>query len=205
MGQRAARATDPASQHLRIQHGPGSRDAEIDLLWHPMQTIAARLKQKYPAATFVTVAVDARREQTLKAAQISNFQCEYTIGSISDTARNADFAIVASGSATLQVAAVACPMVIMYQSSKILWHLLGRWLLKPKYLSLVNILADRELVPEFMPYFGSVEPIVQNCEQLLADSNSLAQISDELIKLSAPLRLGSASKTVAQIVTEMLE
>jgi len=192
-------------KNAKIALMPGSRDAEINSLWRPMQTIAGRLKQKYPAATFVTVAVDARREQTLKATQISNFQCEYTIGSISNTARTADFAIVASGSATLQVAAVGCPMVIMYQSSKILWHLLGRWLLKPKYLSLVNILADRELVPEFMPYFGSVEPIVQKCEQLLADSNSLAQISSELIELSTPLRLGSASKTVAQIVSEMLE
>jgi len=49
----------------------------------------------------------------------------------------------------------------MYQSSRILWHLAGRWLVKTKYLSLVNILAGQELVPEFMPYFRSIDPIVE--------------------------------------------
>ena len=184
---------------------PGSRTAEIDSLWRPMQQIAARLKEKYPQATFVTVAVDAEREQILKASQITDLECEYTIGSVSDTACSADFAIVASGSATLQVAAVGCPMVIMYQSSRILWHLIGWWLVRTKYLSLVNLLGDRELVPEFMPYFSSIEPIVENIKQLLADSEKLAQISSELIQLAEPLRAASASEKVAQIVTEMLD
>ncbi len=192
-------------KNAKIALMPGSRTAEINSLWKPMQTIATRLKQKYPAATFVTVAVDHEREKILKAAQITNFRCEYTVGLVSDTASAADFTIVASGSATLQVAAVGCPMVIMYQTSKILWHLVGWWLVKTKYMSLVNVLADKELMPEFMPYFNSIEPIVQKCEQLLADGNNLARISTELIKLSAPLRFGSASKKVAQIVTQMLD
>jgi lipid A disaccharide synthetase len=75
----------------------------------------------------------------------------------------------------------------MYQSSKILWHLLGRWLLKTKYLSLVNILANKELVPEFMPYFGSIKPIVETIELLLENSDKLAQTSGELIQLAEPL------------------
>jgi len=183
---------------------PGSRAAEIDSLWRPMQQIAARLKQKYPAATFVTVAVDAERKEILKAAQIAGFECQYTIGSVSKTADTADFAIVASGSATLQVAAVGCPMVIMYQSSRILWHLVGRWLIKTKYLSLVNILAGRELVPEFMPYFGSIEPIVESIEQLLEDRDKLAQVSGQLIKLAEPLAEKKACEQVAEIVVEML-
>jgi len=183
---------------------PGSRAAEIDALWHPMQKIAARLKQKYPDAAFTAVAVDAERQQVLKSTQLSGFECRYTIGSVSETARAADFAIVASGSATLQVAAVGCPMVIMYQSSRILWHLVGRWLLKTKYLSLVNILADKELVPEFMPYFSSIEPVVEAIELLLADRDKLAQTSGELIKLAEPLAGKKACQEVAEIIVEML-
>ena len=183
---------------------PGSRAAEIDLLWRPMQQIATRLKQKYPAATFVTVAVDAERKEILKAAQIAGFESQFTIDSVSRTADAADFAIVASGSATLQVAAVGCPMVVMYQSSRVLWHLIGWWLIKTKYLSLVNILAGRELVPEFMPYFGSIEPIVEGIEQLLEDRDKLAQISGELIKLAEPLAEKRACEQVAEIVVEML-
>lgn len=191
-------------KNAKIAIMPGSRAAEIDSLWHPMQQIAARLKQKYPAATFVTVAVDAEREKILKAAQISDLECEYTIGSVSETACSADFAIVASGSATLQVAAVGCPMVIMYQSSRILWHLVGWWLVRTKYLSLVNILSDRELVPEFMPYFGSIEPIVENIKQLLGDSERLAQISRELIELAEPLAEKKTCEQVAEMAVKML-
>ncbi|MHC4424198.1 MAG: lipid-A-disaccharide synthase [Planctomycetota bacterium] len=192
-------------KNARFALMPGSRAAEIDSLWRPMQQISLRIKQKYPAATFVTVAVDDEREQVLKSSQIKDFDCRYSIGSVSDTASEADFAIVASGSATLQVAAVGCPMVIMYQSSRILWHLLGRWLVKAKYLSLVNTLANKELVPEFMPYFSSIEPIVETIEQLLDDRDKLAQLSGELIQLAGPLGAGSASEKVAQIVGEMLE
>jgi len=149
--------------------------------------------------------VNPETREILKARQINHFRCEYTIGSVLETARSADFTIVASGSATLQVAAVGCPMVIMYQSSKILWHLIGRWLLKTKYFSLVNILAQQELVPEFMPYFTSIEPIAQTIEQLLENNDKLTRISSELIKLAIPLAQGKASQKVAQIAAEMLD
>jgi len=183
---------------------PGSRTAEIESLWKPMQRIALRLKEKYPAATFVTVAVDAERLQVLKAAQIPGFECQYTVSSVSETAAAVDFAIVASGSATLQVAAVGCPMVIMYQSSRILWYLVGWWLVQTRIFSLVNILAGKELVPEFMPYFSSVEPITESIEQILEDREKLAQVSGELIKLAEPLAEKKACDGVAQIVVQML-
>jgi lipid-A-disaccharide synthase len=191
-------------KNARFAIMPGSRTAEIDSLWGPMQRIANRIKEKYPAASFVTVAVDHEREQILKSSQIKGFECQYTIGLVSDTVRKADFAIVASGSATLQVAAVGCPMVVMYQSSRVLWHLAGKWLIKTKYLSLVNTLAGRELVPEFMPYFSSIEPIVDTIEQFLEDRDKLVRLSGELIRLAEPLGAGSASERVAQIVGEML-
>ena len=136
--------------------------------------------------------------------QILGFRCKYNVGSVSDVVRSADFAIVASGSTTLQVAGAGCPMVIMYQSSKMLWQLVGRWLIKTNFLSLVNILAKKELVPEFMPCFSSVEPIVQAIERLLEDRAALAEVSSRLIKLTEPLGKNKASKKVAEIATEML-
>jgi lipid-A-disaccharide synthase len=81
---------------------------------------------------------------------------------------------------------------------------LGRLIVKTKYLSLVNVLAGRELAPEFMPYFTSVEPIVRAIEQMLKDRDKLARMSRELIELAQPLRAGNASQKVARIVTEML-
>jgi len=182
---------------------PGSRAAEIESLWQPMQQIALRLKEKYPAAAFVAVAVDARREEILRAAQITGFECQYSVDSVNKTAGAVDFSIVASGSATLEVAAAGCPMVIMYQSSRILWFLLG-WAMQTKYLSLVNILAGRELVPEFMPNFTSIEPIVASIERLLQDNDKLAQLSGELTRLTEPLAEKKACREVANIAVGML-
>jgi lipid-A-disaccharide synthase len=191
-------------KNTRIAIMPGSRAAEIGSLWQPMQQIALRLKEKYPQASFVTVAVDQEREQVLKSSQMKGFECRYAVGSVSDTAWQVDFAIVASGSATLEVGAMGCPMVVMYQSSRILWHLFGRWLVKTKYLSLVNVLAGRELVPEFMPYFRSIEPIAETIRQFLEDKDKLVQLSSELIELAWPVGVHKASEKVAHIVGEML-
>ena len=182
---------------------PGSRAAEIESLWQPMQQIALRLKEKYPAATFVAVAVDARRKEILRATQIPGFECQYSVDSVNKTALAVDFSIVASGSATLEVAAAGCPMVIMYQSSRILWYLFG-WAMQTKYLSLVNILAGRELVPEFMPNFTSIEPIIASIEQLLQDNDKLAKLSGELTRLTEPLAEKKACREVANIAIEML-
>jgi len=92
----------------------------------------------------------------------------------------------------------------MYQSSRILWHLAGRWLVKTKYLSLVNILAGQELVPEFMPYFRSIDPIVENIEQFLDNNDKLGQISSDLIQLAEPLAEKKACHLVAEAATKML-
>ena len=191
-------------QNARFALMPGSRQAEIGALWVPMQQIALRLKQKYPHATFTTVAVDTERQKALEASQIAGFECKYAIGAVNEAARAVDFSILASGSATLQVAAAGCPMVIMYQSSRILWHLVGRWIVRTRYLSLVNILAGKELVPEFMPYFGSIEPILGAIEGFLGDRAGLARLSGELVDLVRPLAEKKACEEVARIVVGML-
>ena len=174
-------------------------------LWKPMQEIALALKTKFPDVSFVTVAINHDRRSALESLQIPGFQCEYAIDSVNKTANSVDFTIVASGSATLEVAAAGCPMVIMYQSSMILWHLFGRHLIKTKYLSLVNILAQKELVPEFMPYFRSVKPIINKIESLLNDRAKLAQVSANLVQLAAPLSKKKASDEVARIAVKMME
>jgi len=191
-------------ENARFALMPGSRSAEIDSLWQPMQQIGLRLKGKYHGATFIAVAVDSKRQEILREAQIPGFDCQYSVDSVNKTAGEVDFSIVASGSATLEVAAAGCPMVVMYQSNRILWHLFGWMIIRTKLFSLVNILAGRELVPEFMPYFTSIDPIVTSIEQLLQDTDKLAQLSRELAKLTKPLAEKKANREVAKIAINML-
>jgi lipid-A-disaccharide synthase len=194
---------DPVNAKIALM--PGSRSAEIDSLWLPMQQTALSLKEKFPDIKITTVAVDENRKQQLQDVHIEGFECDYSIGSVFDTAKKSDFTIVASGSATLQVAAAGCPMVIMYQSSKLLWNLVGRWIVITKYLSLVNILAQKELVPEFMPYFKSYEPIAEKVKELLSDRQALIKNSSDLIDLVKPLTEKSASVVVSNIAIDMIK
>ncbi len=190
--------------HATIALMPGSRLAEIHSLWAPMQEIAVRLKRKYSEASFTTVAVNDERRQLLEQMRIPGFECRYSIDTVRDTAAGVDFSIVASGSATLEVASAGCPMVIMYQTNRFLWHLVGRWLVHAKFFTLVNLLADRELAPEFMPYFTSVEPIADRVDAYLQDAASLSRISNEMIDMVEPLTRKKANQETARIVVEML-
>jgi lipid-A-disaccharide synthase len=150
------------------------------------------------------VAASDERRQLLQQTQLPGFACEYSVDTVRATARAADFAVVASGSATLEVAASGCPMVVMYQTNRILWQLVGRWLVHPKFFALVNLLADRELVPEFMPYFTSIGPIVERIDGYLQDRRLLARTSSDLIDMVEPLTQKKAGAEVARIVVGML-
>jgi lipid-A-disaccharide synthase len=188
----------------RVALMPGSRKAEIDSLWPAMQEVAQRIAEKFPATGFTAVAVNDDAATALKSCQLKGLEIDYSIRSVYETARRSDLALVASGSATLQVAAAACPMAIMYQSSPLLWHLVGRWLINIPYLSLVNILADRRLVPEFMPYFKSTDPIAEECLALLQNPSRMHQMSASLDALTRPFKDTDASANVARIASDML-
>jgi lipid-A-disaccharide synthase len=197
--------TEFDAKNVRVAIMPGSREAELKTLWQPMQEIALRIKAKYPGATFVTVAVDEKRRKTLEENQVPGFQCEYAVNAVCQAAETADFAIVASGSATLEVAAMGCPMVVMYQASKIGWYLAAKWLIKTKYLCLVNVVAGKELVPEFMPFFNSIDPIVETIERFLDSKSELAELSGELADLTRPLGRKNTGQEVAKVIVEMLD
>lgn len=183
---------------------PGSRPAELRTLWPAMQELAVLLRGRYPACSFCAVASDERQAEILRDLQKPGLDCSYTVDSVINAAAQADFSIVASGSATLQVAAAGCPMIVLYQSSKILWHLAGRWLVKTPYLCLVNILAREELVPEFMPYFGSIDSLAAGVIALVEDKNRLAVLSRRLVDLAGPLHRNKAARRAAAAVLEML-
>ncbi len=192
------------ARQARIALMPGSRQTEIESLWRPMQEIGLRLKHAFRAARFVTVAASDERRTLLEQTQVPGFACEYSVDTVTHTADQVDFTLVASGSATLEVASAGCPMVVMYQTNRFLWHLVGRWLVHPKHFALVNLLADRELVPEFMPYFGSIDPIVAKVTACLQDHQALARTSNALIDVIEPLTKQKAGREVARIVRGML-
>ncbi|AQQ09694.1 Lipid-A-disaccharide synthase [Sedimentisphaera cyanobacteriorum] len=191
-------------ESARICLLPGSRKAEIESLWEPMQEIGLKLKQKFPEAEFTAVGNNQSRIDMLKAKQINGFECRYETDSVISTCLKSDLCICASGSASLQAAAAGCPMIIMYQSSPMVWNLAGRFIIRLKHLSLPNILAGRGLVPEFMPYFKSTEPIAEAAENLLENPDKLKEISTELTSLTNQMTEIESRKKTAEIMLSML-
>ncbi|OQY03432.1 MAG: lipid-A-disaccharide synthase [Planctomycetales bacterium 4572_13] len=197
--------SDYAPKSPKIVLLPGSRDAEIETLWPAMLEIAAALKAKHSGAVFTACAPDDEKKAMLEeVANDSPLSIAYETDKLINVCRRSDYAIVASGSATLQVAAAGCPMTVMYQSNKWMWHLVGRWLVRLPHLSLVNILSHNELVPEFMPYFSSIQPIIQRTHGLLSTPSRMSQTSQALLTLVEPLTERRASDAVAEIVCDML-
>ena len=181
---------------------PGSRDAEIETLWKPMQQIAAELKRVFTDIEVYSTTPSEEKAQKLKSFETEEIDINYFKGSVAELCKKVDLAIVASGSATLQIASAGCPMVVMYQTNKWLWHIIGRWLIRIKRLSLVNILANKELVPEFMPYFDSIDPIADVCSRILSDRDELRRISGEIIDIIRPLAVDNTSERVAKMLLE---
>lgn len=189
-----------STAHIALM--PGSRNAEIKTLWPAMLQIARALKARHPYIKVTVVAANQQIAARLQETDVKSLRCQYAIDAVYETAKKVDFAFVASGSATLQVAAAACPMAIMYQSSKFLWNLVGKRIVNTKFLSLVNILAQRQLVPEYMPYFESTAPIVNTAENLMNNPQKLIEMSKELADLTKPFAGLNASQNTAQMIID---
>jgi lipid-A-disaccharide synthase len=114
--------------------------------------------------------------------------------------RAADVVFVASGTVTLEVLYHAVPMIVMYNASRWLYKLLGRYLIHTPYLSIPNILAGRRIVPELMPYYRSIDPVIAHANEWLSTPGTLARISHELADLIRPLvKTGAAENAAAEL------
>mgnify|MGYP000518810411 CR=1 FL=1 len=99
------------------------------------------------------------------------------------------------------------PMVIFYRVWKWGYRLIGRWLIRTPYLSLVNILAGEQLVPELMPWYGDAGEIARQVEVMLEDVNHLRFLQGRLQELVKPLRAPAgttAAENTADLIIDIL-
>ena len=67
-------------------------------------------------------------------------------------------------------------MIVVYRVNPLLWHGVARWLLRTKKIAMVNILAGQiDLVPEFIPWYGSNQPVIDCALDLLRNPEKLAR------------------------------
>ncbi|KOO11820.1 lipid-A-disaccharide synthase, partial [Vibrio xuii] len=120
------------------------------MLSQPFIETCKRLKQQHPDLGFVVALVNQkRREQFEQAWQEVAPELDFRL--VDDTARNvitaSDAVMLASGTVALECMLIKRPMVVGYKVNAFTAYL-ARKMLKTKYVSLPNILADQELVKE---------------------------------------------------------
>ncbi|MEK6565965.1 MAG: lipid-A-disaccharide synthase, partial [Bacteroidota bacterium] len=115
---------------------------------------------------------------------------------------HSEFAFVTSGTATLETACFGTPMFVVYKTSW-LTYLIGRLLVRVRNIGLVNIVAGRQIVPEFIQHTLSVENLVREAVSLLSSEERLQNMRAELSKVKNLLGTAGASKRVAERVLQM--
>ena len=88
--------------------------------------------------------------------------------------RWADLCLAVSGTVSIDIARARTPMVGVYRTGPISF-LLSKAVLRAPFRLLPNVIADREIVPEFVPYVGGPQPIVSAARNILSDSKVAAQ------------------------------
>ena len=180
---------------------PGSREQEIERLLLPMLDVARGMQKVHPEIRFITPCTNEKRAAQIRKLA-GNFPLEIRIGGMYDVLSCARFCLVASGTATLETALFNTPMLILYRISAASYWL-ARLLVHIKYIGIVNILADREVVPEFIQQDVSTKKILPKALALFEDTPEREKMLADFEVVRNILGDGGASKNAAEEILRL--
>jgi lipid-A-disaccharide synthase len=194
------------SGEWRVALLPGSRPAEIASHAEAMVQVVGAIHERWPRAKCVMTAPTEDAAKHLRHI-IDERDIHLAIGQTAEVLADSHIAVAASGTVTLETAYYGVPMAIVYRVNMLLYHMIGKWLLRTPHLSLVNILADEKLVPELMPWNGNVPDLIDATLGLMDDPDALAAIRERLLEITAPLSEGPAKACdrTADLVLSMID
>lgn len=189
---------DPARRLIGLL--PGSRSKEIDALLPIMLEAGEKIREAVPNLQFVLP-----RASSVELSQIEGHLARASldvkvVDSFRYNVRKAmDFALVASGTATLETGLLGCPMVILYRVSYPSWFI-AKMLIKIPYAGLVNIVADDMVVPELLQDKCTAENVSEHCIRILCDGDEVTRIRYQLDRVREKLGGPGASRRAAEHV-----
>ncbi len=177
---------------------PGSRTQEITRML-PVMLEAAK---HFPNERFVVAAAPSVPEAFYRQL-IGDARVELIAGKTYDLLRQAKAAVVTSGTATLETALFGVPEVVCYSGSAInVW--LARRLVKVKFISLVNLIMDREVVRELVQQDMNAEAVRQELARLLNEGAYRDRMINDLRALREKLGGPGASARTADLLWKSL-
>jgi lipid-A-disaccharide synthase len=190
----------PPKTRRRLVLLPGSRAAEVRRHWLPMSQAAVRLSGRHDIE-IAAVRAAGLSEDLFSGAAASGIRV--VTSGMHALLATADLAFVASGTATLEAALCATPMVVVYRTSRASFAV-GKLLVRVPWISLVNIVAGAEVVPELLQGAVNAQRLEQEGEALLASPSRVREMREGLKRVAERLGPPGGSERAADAVLEAL-
>jgi lipid-A-disaccharide synthase len=197
----AENGLDPARTIVTIL--PGSRASELGHHLPVLRESCARIHAKKPAQ-FVVAAASSNDVESLKAGWPSGITVRVVHDETYNALAAADAAIVSSGTATVETALLNAPMVVVYRVSP-LTAALAKPLVRTPYFAMVNLIAEKRVVPELVQDDFTPEKVAQETVRLLQDPNARAAMKEGLAEVRRRLGPPGAVERAADQVALLLE
>lgn len=199
---------DPTQRYVAML--VGSRGSEVEFLSEPFLQTAQLLHQRYPDVKFLVPLINQKLRQQFEQIK----QCvapELDMILLDGNARaamiTAEATLLASGTAALEAMLCKSPMVVGYRMKPFTYFLAKR-LVKTKYVSLPNLLADEMLVPELIQEDCNPTKLAEKLSLYLSEDKSAVQNRHVLLQRFAELHQRiqcNADQQAAQAVIDLLE
>jgi lipid-A-disaccharide synthase len=177
---------------------PGSRKQELLNIIPVMRDVVA----KFPALQFAVATVNNLEKDLYQP--LSEFSHVRLVEEDTyNLLMHAHAAIVTSGTATLETSLFRVPQMVVYKAGQ-LSYLVVKMVIKVKFISLVNLIAGKAVVKEFIQDSASVENISLELQALLRNATYRNQMLDEYNRIAELLDTGSASENAASLMVEHL-
>jgi lipid-A-disaccharide synthase len=203
------RNVDGDGSAFRTRHGlgerpillmlPGSRSSEMARVMPVLVRTCERLVREVPDLMIVTVLAGPVARTVQDAARSWPF-AHTLVGADekTDAFAAATVALACSGTVTTEVALAGVPMVVGYKAGWVTWAIARAFLMKSKFINLLNVAAGREIVPEFVQTRFTPEHMLQPCLRLLGDSRAASdQVAQQNLALDRMGRGGPGAATLA--------
>lgn len=199
-----------ARERLQMSEGalvfallPGSRQSELRNMAGTFIETARLLLARFPDCRFLVPCATRETRDLFEAAlwqaQAQDLPIARLFGHAHDAMMAADGVLVASGTASLEVALCGRPMVIAYRMAPLSYRIMRRMAYLP-YHGLPNILAGRFVVPEFIQDDATPENLAQALGNLVADRGTVERLEKHFGRMQQQLRQGSADQAAAAIL-----
>lgn len=169
--QAAKQALGYEAEQLLVAILPGSRSSETKYLASTFLQTALLLHQKYPEIKFLLPAANETRHGELLdlLEQFPDLPIELYLKQSREVMAASDAILIASGTATLEALLLKKSMVVAYKMSPLTYAIYSR-MIRSRFVSLPNILANEEVVPEVLQKQATAENLLRELELALFDS-----------------------------------